>query len=258
MRSPDAFIQNIARKGGVSAMKLFGKSGVKYTKSDFLWDVVTKADLVVEKIITEAIHRRYPEHGILAEEIIRTNEDAEYVWIIDPIDGTANFASKVPMFGIMIALAHKKKIILSVIYLPATKELYFAKQGKGAFLNGKRIHCSRTSEFSRSYGMCSSSIPTRTGLFFQNLLRVDKKNKLMLGAFGSVAANASYVAAGRRDWIVQLVGALWDFAPVSLMLKEAGCKVTDTNGKPWKFGMLEMVAANPTLHKELLKLTKGI
>ena len=80
----------------------------------------------------------------------------------------------------------------------------------------------------------------------------------MLGALGSIAANASYVAAGKRDWIVQLVGGHHDFAPISLILQEAGCKVTDTVGKPWKLGMLELVAANPTLHKQLLSLTKGV
>ena len=80
----------------------------------------------------------------------------------------------------------------------------------------------------------------------------------MYSSFGCMGVNACYVASGRRDWIVPLVGSIWDYAPAYLLLKESGCKVTDTSGKPWKFGVLEMVAANPAIHKQLLKLTKNI
>ena len=90
-----------------------------------------------------------------------------------------------------------------------------------------------------------------------NILNAREGEDMVVGSFAS-CANQCYVAAGRRDWTVALTGQIWDFAPVYLLLKESGCRVTDTRGHPWKFGQLEMVAANPTLHKQLLKLTKGI
>src|SRR3990167_7584472 len=252
----DKFIQRIAREAGVVVLKRFRKDGVHYTKSHERWDVVTKADLLSEKIIMTAIQKKYPSHGIISEESGRINEKAEYVWIIDPIDGTLNYSSGVPMFGVMVCLVHKGKVILSAINLPATGEFFFAKAGKGAYLNGKRIYCSKGRNLKSSFGMHGTTLAPRTIQFLRNVVKYAKGNHILLGSFAS-PANACYVASGQRDWIVSLSGQVWDFAPEYLIVKEAGCKVTDTKGKPWKLGQLEMVAANPTLHKELLKLTKG-
>ena len=254
----DRFIQKLAKEAGEAVLKRFGKDGAHYMKSDHAWDEVTKADLLSEKIIISAIQKRYSRHGIISEESAAVNEGEEYVWIIDPIDGTLNFSLGVPMFGVMICLVHQGNVILSAINLPATKELFFAKAGKGTYLNGKRIHCSRRKSLDNSFGLGSTTMGGRTAKFIQQVLRVGKKERVYLGSFGSMSSNACYVACGRRDWIVPLMGKVWDFAPTYLMLKEAGCKVTDTKGKPWKLGINEMVAANPTLHKELLKLTKNI
>ena len=254
----DRFIQKIAKEAGAAVLKRFGKDGMYYMKSDHAWDVVTKADLLSEKIIISALKKKYPEHGIVSEERGALNEGAEYVWIIDPIDGTLNFSLGVPMFGVMICLVHRGDVILSAINLPATGELFFAKAGKGAYLNGKRIRCSRMKNFDNSFGCGSATMSGRTAKFVRQVLRAGRKHRIQLGSFGSMSSNACYVACGRRDWIVPLNGKVWDFAPAYLMLKESGCKVSDTKGRPWKFGTLEMVAANPRLHKKLLKLTKNI
>jgi myo-inositol-1(or 4)-monophosphatase len=258
MRSAEKFIQDVAREAGEMVLKRFGKEGVHYAKSGHKWDVVTKADLASEKLIIAAIRKTYPAHGIIAEESGAVNEDAEYVWTVDPIDGTANFAAGIPMFGVMLCLVHRGTGVLSAVYLPSTDELFFAKVGAGAYLNGKRIHCSKEPLLERAFGVTSSSLRLRTVRFMRNLLALADKKHMMMGAFASIAVNACYVAAGRRDWFIQPVGAIWDFAPVALVLSESGCKVTDTKGKTWKFGMLEMVAANPRLHKQLLKLTSDI
>lgn len=254
----DKFIQDVAKEAGAAVLKRFGKDRVHYRKSVHRGDVVTKADLASEHIIIDAIRKKYPSHGIIAEESGGMNESAEYVWIIDPLDGTLNFASDVPMFAVMIALAHKKQVILSCIYFPSTRELFFAKKGRGAYLNGKRIHGSGARELDGSVGSCSSRIQGRNAAFLRNVLAAGRSKNIVLLSAGSISGNACYVACGRRDWIVPLLGALHDFAPISLMLKEAGCKVTDTKGRPWQLGQLEMVAANPTLHKQLLRLTKNI
>ena len=255
----DSFIQKIAKEAGAAVLKRFGKDGVHYAKSSHRADAVTKADLLADKMITSEIKKRYPTHGIIAEESGTHQSNAEYVWVIDPIDGTLNFSLNVPLFGVMICLMQHKKVMLSAVYVPVSKELFFARKGKGAFLNGKRIHCSRSTDFGRSFGVGSMSLHTKFAKFMRNLTAVaERKHNMMYGSFGSMVHNACYVACGKRDWMVSMSGQNHDFAPISLILKEAGCKVTDAKGKSWEFGKLEMVAANPKLQKELLKLTKNI
>jgi myo-inositol-1(or 4)-monophosphatase len=256
--SAEKFIQDITRKAGEAALKRFGTESVRYMKSADLWDVVTNADLLSEKFIIDAIRKQYPDHGIISEERGSIGQDAEYVWIIDPVDGTRNYAFGMPIFGVMVCLAHKGEVILSAIAMPATREFFFAKKDGGAYLNGKRIRCSRTSRLAHSFGVSSSSIRRRSAAFVKAILALPDSQHMLLGAFGAVCANGCAVAAGRRDWMVQVDGQIWDYAPISLMLTEAGCKVTDTKGRPWRLGMSEFVAANPKLHKELLKLTKHI
>ncbi|MBI2610335.1 inositol monophosphatase [Candidatus Kaiserbacteria bacterium] len=253
----DRFIQKIAKDAGRAVLKRFGKEGVHRTKSHARWDVVTKADLLSEKIMISAIRGTYPHHGIISEESGAINESAEYVWILDPIDGTLNYSLGVPAFGVMVCLVHKGHVLLSAINMPATKEFFFAKAGRGAYLNGKRIHCTKPKRLRTTFGMHGTTLNPRTTRFLQRVLRFSVRGHILLGSF-SGPANACYVAAGRRDWVVSLSGKIWDFAPVYLLLKEAGCTVTDTKGKPWTMKKLELVAANPVLHKQLLKLTKGV
>ena len=257
MLSFEKFIQKIAKEAGGAVLKRFGKDQVHYQKSAHRIDAVTKADLLSDKILVSAIKKAYPEHGIISEESGKVNEAAEYVWILDPIDGTFNFAFGVPLFGVMIALAHKGKVILAAVNMPATNEFFYAREGRGAFLNGRRIHCSNTRTIVHSAGYGGSTLRDRAKTFVEKIIHSEKAEYMILGSF-NCCANHCYVAAGRRDWIVSVSGKIWDFAPAYLLLKESGCKVTDVNGKPWKLGMLEMVAANPRLHKQLLKLTKGI
>src|SRR3989338_5963004 len=254
----EKFIQDAAKKAGAAVLKRFGKEGVHYAKSDRLFDVVTKSDLLAEKIIVNLIRKQYPDHGIISEERGSINEGAPYIWVIDPIDGTLNYSRGIAALGVMICLVKNGEVVLSAINLPATNERFFAKKGKGAFRNGKKIRCSTVSRLKKSFGTGSTSMTARASTFLRNLMRANGGGNSMFGSFASMANNACYTAAGQRDWIVSLNGGTWDFAPAYLMLKEAGCKVTNVKGEPWKFGMLEFVAANPNLHKQLLKLTRNI
>ena len=152
---------------------------------------------------------------------------------------------------------HRKEVILSVIYLPATKELFFAKAGKGAYLNGKRIRCSNNKRtWKRSIGCVPAILNDRTIAFLKKFLDQAKGETFVVDKLGS--ANEPYVALGRRDWCISIGAKIWDYAPAYLILKEAGCIVTNLKGKPWSIEDRELMAANPRLHKELLKLTKGI
>ena len=254
----DTFIKKITKEAGKAVLKRFGKDGVHYSKSKHAYDVVTKADLLSEKIIISAIRKYYPTHSILSEEEGEINAGSDYRWIIDPIDGTMNFASSVPLFGVMVCLAHRNTVKLSAIYLPITDELFFAEAGKGAFLNGRRIHCSKTRNLDVSNGCGFVGSRKRTLHFVRKLLGVVKGEHLFLNSFGCISMNSCYVACGRKDWEVSLYGEVHDFAPTYLILKESGCTVTNCKGAPWKIGDNEAVAANPLLHRQLLKLTKDV
>ena len=201
----ERFIQHIVKEAGAVALKHFGKVGVYYTKSHERWDVVTKADLFSEKILISAIKKQYPNHGIISEESGRLNEGAEYVWIMDPIDGTLNYSLGVPSFGVMVCLVRRGVPILSAIAMPATREFFFAKAGKGAYRNDKRIHCAKSKQLHTTFGMHGTTLNPRTTRFLRNVLRMTQQSHILLGSF-SGPANACYVATGQRDWVVSLSG----------------------------------------------------
>lgn len=254
----DKFIKKIAKAAGKAVLERFGKDGVAYSKSGHAYDVVTKADLLSEEMMISAIRKAYPKHGILSEEAGEINKGADYRWVVDPIDGTMNFAASIPLFGVMVCLTYKNEVKLSAIYLPITDELFFAKAGKGAYLNGKRIRCSRTRELDISSGCGFAGSRKRTRRFVTRLLDVIRGEHLFLNSFGCISVNSCYVACGRKDWAVSLYGETHDFAPTYLILKESGCEVTNCKGKSWQIGDHESVASNPIMHKQLLRLTKNL
>ena len=125
-------------------------------------------------------------------------------------------------------------------------------------MNGKHIHCSRHREWSTSTGVGPSGLRTRAIKFVRKLIAEVKQKKIVYCTYGSMAVDAAYIASGRRDWYVVVSGQTHDYAPIVLLMQEAGCKVTNLRGEPWSLRDTEAVAANPALHKELLKLTKNI
>lgn len=250
----DKFIRAAAKEAGKYAMARFSKHRLVRHKSASPWSIVTDVDIATEQLLIKRIRTAYPGHGVIAEESGRVRANAEYVWVIDPIDGTLNFASGIPLFGTMLALVHKGEVVLSAIYLPLLDELYVAKKGKGAHLNGTRIHASRTKKFTNSRGVGFSSIRMRTAPFIVRIFKAIGQEHVVFNSFGAISVNACFVACGRRDWIMAPHGELHDFAPTYLLLKEAGCSVSDAAGKEWKFGAQGIVAANPVLHRQLLKL----
>ncbi|MBV9349429.1 MAG: inositol monophosphatase [Patescibacteria group bacterium] len=254
--SVDAFIKKIATEAGDHAWARFGKDRKLYMKSNYSFDVVTKADLSTEKFIISAIRKAYPIHGIIAEESGKANEGAEYVWYIDPIDGTENFSRGIPLFAVMIALARRGRIILSAIYIPVNKELFFAKAGKGAYLNGKRIHCSTKKDFKRSHGFSQLQFRKPNTIFLKKLLALKGMEHFGVATYNCIGVNGCYTASGRRDWVAAPLGGIHDFPAPFLILKESGCVVTTLSGKPWTPGDIGFLAANPALHRQLLQFFK--
>lgn len=252
----DAFLKRIVVKAGDLAMKRIGKDRTYKLKSEHPSDVVTKADESTERFIVDAIKKKYPDHGVVGEELGGSPTDAEYVWVIDPIDGTANFAVGIPIFGTMIALTRKKKVIMGAIYLPLTQELFFARKGKGAYRNAKRVRASSLNSIRTSSGCVSSTMSDRTISFCEALYKVVRGKRVHLEAFGSIAFGVCTVARGARDWYVGSSPHFHDNAAVSIILSEAGYKVTDVHGKPVRAGSSGVVAARPKTHAQLLRLTK--
>lgn len=189
-------------------------------------DVVTAADKASEELVKSIIRSKYPEHGIIAEESGCENEDKEWRWVIDPLDGTTNFSQGLPVFCVSIALEHRGSPVVGVVFAPYLGELFHAVKGEGAFFNGKRIHCSEKNVFSESV--------LATGMPYDKLINPDNNlneiSKLApkvrgIRRMGSAAIDLSYVAAGFYDAYWELNLKRWDVAAGVLIAKEAGAKV---------------------------------
>lgn len=222
-------------------------------------DLVTEADLASEKIIINKIKHNFPDHGIFSEEAGNHKGQAKNVWVIDPLDGTTNFTREIPCFSISIALAKNKKVVLGVVYLPITDELYVAEKGKGAFMNNKRINVSKTEKLNKAFITAEwwsrDEQHIKKGLqTFSRLARTSSKIRYI----SSTVWSLSRVAKGVFD-LETCDTSFLDIAAVALIIKEAGGKVTDLNNKeilPFSLGVTRIIAANNSLHPKVIKLLK--
>lgn len=251
----EKFIKDLAREAGEIILEKFGKISVKYIKTDPT-DMVTEADLAANKFINDAIKKKFPTHGIISEEAAEFQTHADYVWYVDPLDGTRNFTTHTPLFSSMVGLAYKGRMELAAIFDPVLNDLFFAARGKGAFWNEHKIHCSQTKKLEHSYGCTGARLTVFRVKLMTAFLEKAKREPFWLNMFGSAGTTSTYVASGRRDWYCGGEGLSWDYAAAGLILQESGCKVTTYSGKPWQVGDREMVAANPALHKKLMEIIK--
>ncbi|MCX8027787.1 MAG: inositol monophosphatase [Thermodesulfovibrionales bacterium] len=185
-------------------------------------DFVTHVDKESESMIIDEIRNRYPNHSFLAEESGKS-ADSEYCWVVDPLDGTTNFIHGFPVFAVSIALQHRGEFVLGVVYDPNTKEMFEAIKGKGAFLNGKRIHVSKTKEMKKS--LVATGFPFRQKGIVDKYVEIFKEMLLEVGDLrraGSAAIDLVYVACGRCDGFFEFGLKVWDIAAGSLIVKEAG------------------------------------
>ena len=242
-----------AKAAGKIALKHFGKP-IKHKTKSSRFDWVTKADIESEKEIIRILSREFPGSGFIAEESGKKKGN-DYTWIIDPIDGTNNFASGIPYFNTAIALAKKGELQCSVVFDPTRKDLFHAEKGKGAFLNGKKIRVSRRRKL-HEFTVISSM---RSGLKKQESWRIKQKrfadlykSVRSIRMFGSSELDLSYIAAGRIEAFTGYNTLPWDAAAGVLMIREAGGRVSNESGKDWAIGDRVLVASNSTRHKELL------
>lgn len=218
-------------------------------------DLVTEYDLKSEKFITSEIAHVFPHHSILAEEGGETQRGRSHIWIIDPLDGTTNFAHDYPAFCVSIGLEVEGKMVLGAVYDPVHDELFHAVKGKGAFCNKRRIHVSSQDKLNRSllatgfpYDIAESSV--------DNLDNFARMYKVAQGIRrgGSAALDLCYLACGRFDGFWELKLHPWDSAAGLVIVQEAGGKVTDFHGKKYSIYLQEILASNAKIHRQMQKI----
>ncbi|HET8552145.1 MAG TPA: inositol monophosphatase family protein [Gammaproteobacteria bacterium] len=221
-------------------------------------DFVSEVDRLAERDIIETIHRNHPDHAILAEESGRDEADSEYVWVIDPLDGTTNFLHGFPVFAVSIALKVRGRLEHGVIYDPMRQELFTASRGGGAQLDGKRIRVGNRRALDGSL--------IGTGFPFRNLDHLDGYFSMLntvirrtAGArrAGAAALDLAYVAAGRLDGFFELGLKEWDVAAGTLLIQEAGGLVGAPDGGAEVTGEGDIMAANPRLFKAMAQALRN-
>jgi len=218
-------------------------------------NIVTDVDLASERLIREAIASHYPRHQVLGEEGGLADSGSDYRWVVDPLDGTTNFAHGFPMFAVSIALEYKSQTILGVVYDPMRDELFAAERGAGATLNRRPIRVSKTAELTRS--LLSTGFPYDIRTSSLNNLDHWKNfamNAQALRRIGSAALDLCYVACGRFDGFWELNLGAWDSAAGALMVEEAGGLVTDFSGQPFSNYEPETLASNGLIHQPMMQV----
>lgn len=218
-------------------------------------DFVTEVDKLAENAILEIIGETYPEHAILAEESGSSGRaDAEYQWIIDPLDGTTNFIHGFPQYAVSIALAHKGVLSHAVVYDTTRNDLYTASKGAGAFLNEKRMRVSKRNRLDEA--LLGTGFPYRSFEHIDTYLAIFRELAQKTAGMrrpGSAALDLAYVAAGRLDGFWEFGLSPWDMAAGALLISEAGGLVGGPTGEPTYLDSGNMIAGNPKIFAQLLQ-----
>ncbi|GAB1452605.1 inositol monophosphatase family protein [Draconibacterium sp.] len=259
-------MENTIRKtlhaAGEILMHNFGKiSGYEVKESQS--SIVTAADIESEKKIIEIISERFPDHNTLGEETGFQNRNSAYTWVVDPLDGTSNFAAGLPWFGVIVCVLKHSKPFMSGCFLPVQNEIYFAEKGKGATCNGKKIAVSAETKLKNilaSYSLDYSDEPGKTeneskiiGKLVKNIRNLRSTNCVI---------DFCYTADGKLGGCINQTTKIWDIAGPALIIEEAGGKVTDILGDPFDFSLdntnydrnFTIVCSNKILHPELVKI----
>jgi len=246
---------NAVEAGARELKRFFNNPNLKISNKEGINNWVTEADHAAEKAIIDCIRKDYPDHFILSEETGELKSDSEYKWIIDPIDGTINFASGIPICCVSIGLEKDGKMVLGAVYNPFIEELFFAQKGFGASLNDKKIHVSQKAAAINSClvtGFPYTYLDAENGPLqvFERFIR----KGVPVRRLGSAAIDLCWVAAGRFDGFYEHKLQAWDSAAGFLIVEEAGGKVTDFEGRPYSPYQPHILATNGKIHNEMLDI----
>ncbi len=218
-------------------------------------NLVTEIDTQSEKIIINMLKDRFPTHDIFAEESGRHSESSDHLWIIDPLDGTTNYAHAYPYFSISIALEIGGQVEVGVVYDPVKDELFASELGRGANLNGEPIQVSNTNSIERSH-LCTGFMHDEEWMMEENIEHFANfiRRAQAVRRDGSAALDICYNACGRFDGFWEIGLNPWDTAAAQLILKEAGGRVTDFRGNPYSIYVKEILSSNVLIHDEMMKI----
>ncbi len=248
----------LAREMG--QIQLDGLGRVHHVEYKGATNIVTEIDKKCERLFIDRIQKEFPSHEILGEEggqvksMIETKDG--YCWIVDPLDGTVNYAHNYPLFAVSIALEYKKDIVFGVVFEPNRNELFVAERGSGATLNDRRIKVSNTTDLRKAL--------LDTG-FAYNIHEGEKRNNLnnfekflfesrAIRRDGAAASDLCYVACGRFDGFWELFLKPWDIAAGQLIIKEAGGRVSSFDGSPLDLYGTEILASNGKIHEQMMEV----
>ena len=244
-----------ARRAGAIINRASQDIGTLTIKSKNFNDFVSEVDIAAERAIIDTLKDAYPTHGFLGEESGSTSNESDFIWIIDPLDGTTNFLHNFPQYCVSIALQHKGEITQAVIYEPNRNDLYTATKGRGAFLNDKRIRVSKCDKLQES--LIGTGFPFRD---FKHLDTYMSMFKSMLQKTtgirrpGSAALDLAYVANGSLDGFWEIGLSPWDIAAGGLLVREAGGIIANLNGKDGWLQSGNVLAASPKIYDAMVEV----
>jgi myo-inositol-1(or 4)-monophosphatase len=241
-----------------SEIRRFNDIDFKISNKEGINNLVTEVDHASEKTIMDVIKKNHPDHQIISEEAGELLQDSQYKWIIDPIDGTVNFAHRIPICCISIGLEHNGKMIMGAVYNPFMNEYFFAEKGKGATLNDKPISVSKKEKVGiaclvTGFPYTYLDEPNGPLQVFERFIR----RGIPVRRLGSAAIDLCWVAAGRFDAFYEHQLQAWDSAAGFIIVEEAGGKVTNLKGDPYSPYQPGIIASNGIIHDELLEWIKG-
>lgn len=248
--------KEVAKKAGLLLRQLSEQDFKVEHKSTV--DLVTSADIESQELIVSRLKEQFADYAILAEESDGKKPEADYIWVIDPLDGTTNYAHGLPIFAVSIGLVHKNEPVAGVVYEPNLDEMFTAVKGKGAYLNDKEIEVSATADLNQAllstgfpYDIRENSEATLTP-FNSLVLRAQGVRRM-----GAASVDICYTACGRFDGFWELGLKPWDTAAASLILAEAGGKQSKYDDSPFDIWTPEMLATNGLIHDQMLEVLAG-
>ncbi|MFH1889981.1 MAG: inositol monophosphatase family protein [Candidatus Kuenenbacteria bacterium] len=248
-----------AQQAGKILLQYFNKLNRSDIKAKSKHEIITPADLAAEKIILKIIKDNFPTHKILSEEEGAAGaQESDYLWVIDPLDGTTNFVMGNPLFSVSIGLFKNDKIILGVVYVPFLNNIYAAEEGKGAFLNGKKIRASKVSKIKDAF-LCfchgGNDESVKQAIAIYHKLKFEARD---LRQIGSAAIECAWVAQGKTEAIMIPGVSVWDVAAGALLVREAGGIVTDMLGHEWDLNSKGIIASNKMISDKLIQIVENI
>ena len=241
-----------ARRAGAIINRASQDIGTLTIKSKNFNDFVSEVDVAAERAIIDTLKDAYPSHGFLGEESGSTSHQSDFIWIIDPLDGTTNFLHSFPQYCVSIALQHKGEITQAVIYEPNRNDLYTATKGRGAFLNDKRIRVSKCDKLQEA--LIGTGFPFRDFKYLDDYLHMFKsmiQKTTGIRRAGSAALDLAYVASGALDGFWEIGLSPWDIAAGGLLVQEAGGIVTDLSGLSGWLESGNILVASPKIHDDM-------